>query len=627
MLAASYLRVFETYELQSYDWRCWLRGPRPVSERVVFIDIWDDAVRELGAWPFNRAFHAELIKALKAGGAKAVAFDVIFVEPREGDDAMQQAARAAGNVYVASAFRMAESRSKSRVFVADAIVAETLPALVSSALGHGHVNAKADADGKVRRVIPAFTFNPQDPDPSTPEAIGAMYGKKTNQLALEIAHRELGTDLSKLPVDEDGYYIVSYSGTWGKSKRWSKPFRHYSYLDVIVAAHEGREGLKPRLNLSIFKDTFCFVGLASEASHDTKPTPLESVYPMVGLHGNILNNVLTNDYIRRLPRLWNALLLALLTGFILWICRRFRPLQALAAVLGTLAAYVGIVTLLFILLGWWIDMFFPFVVAIGIYAIATLGQVIVEMQKREVLEKELKIASQIQQSFLPETVPSHANFEIAVYMKPAKAVGGDLYAFLPLAGDKLGVMVGDVSGKGTPAALFMAKAVSEFKFSARDKQDPSVVLSAANDSISAESTGGLFVTMSYLVFDPKARRMTLSNGGHLPAVHVDAGGRSELLQAEEGMPIGVMPGIPFANFEQPLKAGDVFALYSDGVSEARNRKKDEFGIEALQRVMTAARAGSSAQILEATVAELNRFMGKADQHDDITLIIIKVNSL
>ncbi len=615
MLAAAYFRVFDVYELQSYDWRCMLRGPRPVSDKVVLIDIWDDALETFGAWPFNRGFHAELIKTLHKYGVKAVAFDVLFVEPREGDDSVIAAAKAADNVYFVSGFGGAKRTARKGEFAVTDVVAPSLPSYAAVARGEGHVSGTADADGKLRRVVPTFIYKNKDIE------------KRYDQVALAIAKKEFSIDLSKLPLDDDGYFIVSYSGTWAKSPRWNKPFTHYSYLDVLAADQQTLAGEKPRLDLSKLKDTVCFVGLTSIGSHDTKAIPIESVYPMVGMHANILNDVLMHDYIYRLNRFWNTLILALLTALIIFICRRFKPLQALGAALGVLAAYVALVTVLFVVWGVWIDMYFPFVMSIAIYAVATLAQAIMELQKREVIEKELKIASQIQQSFLPETVPTHPNFSIAVFMKPAKAVGGDLYGFLPLADEKLGVMVGDVSGKGTPAALFMAKTVSEFKFSARDKSDPSVVLSGVNDSIASESTGGLFVTMSYLVFDPKTRWMRLSNGGHLPAVYADASGQSTLLQAEEGMPIGVMPGIPFANYQQEIKSGDIFAIYSDGVSEARNRRKDEFGVEALQKVIVANRDKTSQGILDAAVAELTRFMGKADQHDDITLIIIKATTL
>jgi sigma-B regulation protein RsbU (phosphoserine phosphatase) len=209
-------------------------------------------------------------------------------------------------------------------------------------------------------------------------------------------------------------------------------------------------------------------------------------------------------------------------------------------------------------------------------------------------------------------------------MRSAKAVGGDLYTFVHLEGERLGVMVGDVSGKGTPAALFMAKVVSEFKFLAREKTDPAQVLRDLNNSIASESTGGLFVTLSYAIFDMKERKLIMSNGGHLPLVSTDSEGGLHMLSADEGMPIGVMPDMPFAVSERPLKSGDCFMLYSDGISEARNVRKDEFGADALGKALIAVRHENSEKILNDTMVQLERFIGKAEQHDDMTLIVVKV---
>ena len=116
----------------------------------------------------------------------------------------------------------------------------------------------------------------------------------------------------------------------------------------------------------------------------------------------------------------------------------------------------------------------------------------------------------------------------------------------------------------------------------------------------------------------------MSNGGHLPAVFVGDDGQSRLLQVEEGMPIGVLPGTPFSKSELMLNKGDCFAFYSDGVSEARNRKKEEYGVESLQKVMVRYKVLSAQEILNKVVLSLNQFMGKADQHDDITLVIVKI---
>ncbi len=601
--AFSYFRVFELYELQTYDWRCQLRGPRPVSEDIVLIDIWDDTLKELGAWPFDREYHKELINILSASGMKALAMDILFVEPREGDEAVARAAQNAGNVYFVYAFPEPQ-RDKKGVFRSEKMLAPLIPEYEKAARGTGHVNAKADLDGKRRKVHPVIYY--QD--------------KPCYQLSFQIAADVLGINAEdlKVPLDDEGYFPVNFAG------RWEKTFPHYSYFDILAAYLETASGVQPRLDLEKLRGKIGFVGLTSLGSHDTSPVPIQSVYPMVGLHANVLNSILKNDFIRRLGRVWNLTILWAMILWILFIVASLRPVKALLTAMAALFVFAVAVIVCFIQWALWVDLFYPFVLFIVAYAAATLARTMREVRKRELIENELKIASQIQQSFLPVSVPEQQGLELAVFMRPAKAVGGDLYTFVALNGGKMGVMVGDVSGKGTPAALFMAKAVSEFKLFSREKIDPAQVLTDLNHSLASESTGGLFVTLAYAIFDTKGHKVRFSNGGHLPMILVREKEEAQFLSGGEGMPIGVVDDAPFSDAEVEMKAGDCLAFYSDGVSEARNRKKEEFGAETLQKYMAENKHQSAQVILDNIVGHLTRFVGRAEQHDDITLIIAKI---
>ncbi|OGW92114.1 MAG: hypothetical protein A3D28_03415 [Omnitrophica bacterium RIFCSPHIGHO2_02_FULL_63_14] len=602
LCAGSAAGIFDTYENESYDWRSRVRGTRPVDARIAFIDIWDDSLQALGAWPFARSYHADLIRTLADAGAAAVAFDVLFVEPREGDDEVIAAAREAGNVYFIEAF--ADIHPAAGGFEADTYLAPLLPGYAAAARGVGHVNPHADSDGKMRRVFPLISHR----------------GHPRAHLGLKLAADTLGVPETKLrlPLDERGRFIVSYAGRWGEDR-----IPHYSYLEIILSGEELRNGRTPRVDLTQLRGRICLVGLTSLGSHDTKPVPIQSVYPMVGMHASTLNTVLKKDFIRRPPRAVNVIILAAMMALVLALSFRLAPRAALGAVSAALAAFAAVATGLFLLWGIWLDLVYPVVVSVLVYAISTLNRVLAEMRRRQLIEKELEIASKIQQSFLPQSLPEQKGLDLAVHMKPAKAVGGDLYTFVPLGGDRIGVMIGDVSGKGTPAALFMAKTVSEFKYAARDKTDPAEVLTGLNDAVSTEATGGLFVTVSYVILDLAGGRLTLANGGHLPMVAVSASGASELLTTKDGMPIGVMEGMPFSNLTRALEAGDVLALYTDGVTEARNKRSEDFTDQRLREVLVAHRKESAARILEAARTALELFVGRADPHDDMTLIILK----
>jgi CHASE2 domain-containing sensor protein len=616
-LALSYFRVLDVYELQTFDWRCQLRGPRPVSSDVALIEIDDKTLEYIGRWPFKREFHAQLIDCLSKLGAKAVVFDILFVEPTDDDAFIAEMARSAKNVYFSDAFAepdIVKGRFESKQF------AETLVAsLQEAAKGTGFVNVKTDLDGKRRRIYPIIFHEGKPYEQLAFKVAMDMLDVKSEEIKLNPGKNiEVGNRF-KIPVDEDGHLIITFAG------RWSKTFHHYPYAKILYAYAQQMKGEAPMMDLGEIKGKVFFVGLTALGSHDMNPTPLESVYPMVGVYANVYNSIIQKDFISRADRILNLILFALMGFWVLFLSVRFKPLKALLFVLSSVALYLGLVLAAFFVAGFWIDLFYPMLTFVLIYAVATLTRTLVEMKKREAMEGELKIASQIQRSFLPEYMPEHHGLEVAVFMKPAKAVGGDLYSFLVLDKDKLGVMVGDVSGKGSPAALFMAKVVSEFKFSAREKRDPSAVLVNLNDSIASESTGGLFVTLTYVIFDTTERKMLLSNGGHLPVVCVNRQGASELINSEKGMPIGVMPGTEFANATRSLSAGECFALYSDGVSEARNKKADEYGVERLAEQIKKHREKTAQQIVIQTIEDLNLFMGKASQHDDITLVVVKIS--
>lgn len=604
----SWSRAFELYELQTYDWRCRLRGDRPVCDRIALIEIGDDSLQKIGQWPFSRDFHGALIDALRY--ADAVIFDVIFVEPTENDEYMAAMTQDAGNVYYSIVFDT-PVRKPGR-YETTGTIGPLLPSLAENARDIGFVNALPDPDGKRRRVIPFLIYDKHAFLATGLGPLPSLLGFDKHRVRLTASSLELSDDWT-IPL-VDGAMMVTYAGPWERT------FRHYSYVDVIKQYTKDK-----RAFVKEFSGKICFVGFTATASHDANATPLEPVYPNVGMHANILNSVLQRDFIRRPDRWLNLSILALLSALILWICQSRRPLAALRQSLVALLGFSAIVIFVFCRFGIWLDFFYPLVVGVGVFSGTLALRALREMRKREFIESELKIAAQIQRSFLPSDAPKLEGLEVAVHMQPAKTIGGDLYAFVPLGEGRLGIMIGDVSGKGTPAALFMAKAVSEFKIYAPGKARPSEALAAFNRSIAAESTGGLFVTLTYAIFDLGRRTVLLASGGHLPTVRVGSTGACEQLVPPDGMPVGISDEVVFSDCERSLEAGDCYAFFSDGVTEARNRKEAEYGLEALERKITDDRARSASEIVKSCVAHIAHFSARAEQHDDLTLIVAKIS--
>lgn len=244
--------------------------------------------------------------------------------------------------------------------------------------------------------------------------------------------------------------------------------------------------------------------------------------------------------------------------------------------------------------------------------------------RRQQIERDLEIASQIQQQLLPEHVPQDPNIRLYARNVPAYQVGGDFYDYFPLGDHRMGVVIGDVSGKGVTAALLMVKAMAEFRALASDHRDSTAaVVGAANGILAARSMRGMFITLAYLLIDTAAMTLTYTNAGHLPPLLVHADGSDATLDGAAGTPLGIAADVAYPEEQIALRAGDTCVLLTDGFIEARNAAKQEM---TLDRVRAAARAnaGGPQELVEALLAETLAFVGQAPQHDDLTALALRV---
>jgi predicted ester cyclase len=206
--------------------------------------------------------------------------------------------------------------------------------------------------------------------------------------------------------------------------------------------------------------------------------------------------------------------------------------------------------------------------------VAGLMERLVEQERieRERIEQELRVARRIQQATLPKEVPTLEGWEIAPFYQPAREVGGDFYDFLELDDGRLGIVVGDATGKGVPAALVMASARSMLRAVAQaSNYSPGDVLAKVNDSLVADIPPNMFVTCFYCILDPKSSSLSYANAGHdLPYLHRRNGDAEELRVRE--MPLGLMPGMGYEEKETILEAGEGVLFYSDGLVEAHDPK-------------------------------------------------------
>ncbi len=243
-----------------------------------------------------------------------------------------------------------------------------------------------------------------------------------------------------------------------------------------------------------------------------------------------------------------------------------------------------------------------------------------EAQERERIEQELRVARLIQQTLLPKAVPEFGGWEVAAFYRPAREVGGDFYDFLEFEDGRLGIVVGDVTDKGVPAALVMATTRTMLRAAAQRLDSPGEVLRRVNDVLYPDIPPNMFVTCLYAILDPRTGRLHYANAGHdLPYMrHHD--GASELRAT--GMPLGLMPGMGYEEKEAVLEAGDSVLFYSDGLVEAHDPRHDMFGFPRLQGFVGAHPGG--AKMIDFLLEELTRFVGDGwEQEDDITLVTLQ----
>src|SRR5918995_5489952 len=244
-----------------------------------------------------------------------------------------------------------------------------------------------------------------------------------------------------------------------------------------------------------------------------------------------------------------------------------------------------------------------------------------EERERERIDQELQVARRIQHASLPEEVPTLAGWQISPYYQPAREVGGDFYDFHFLSEGRVGLVVGDATGKGVHAALVMSTTLGMLQLAARalDSSSPGEVLEQVNETLLARIPSNMFVTCFYAILEPKSGTLSYANAGH-DAPYIHRNSAAEELRAR-GMPLGLMPDMSYEEHEIVLDAGEGVFFYSDGLVEAHDPKGEMFGFPRLRALI--AEHAEKESLEETLLEELYSFVGEGwEQEDDITLLTL-----
>ncbi len=242
------------------------------------------------------------------------------------------------------------------------------------------------------------------------------------------------------------------------------------------------------------------------------------------------------------------------------------------------------------------------------------------------IQGDLNVAREIQHAILPRSFKLKQEdadkVDIFASMVAAKDVGGDFYDFFPIDDHRIGFTMADVSGKGVPAAIFMAVSRTLVKATGLRGLPSNECMTIVNDMLCGESVDSMFVTVFYGIYDLSTGMIDFTNAGHNPPYILHADGTAEMLATKPNLVLGAVEGMPFTNESMQLNPGDAIVMYTDGVTEAENIDHDQFGESRLEAVLATLKGAGSEQIVETINAEVKKFAGDAPQSDDITQLVI-----
>jgi sigma-B regulation protein RsbU (phosphoserine phosphatase) len=262
------------------------------------------------------------------------------------------------------------------------------------------------------------------------------------------------------------------------------------------------------------------------------------------------------------------------------------------------------------------------------YKYSGLPKHILRISERERMQKELEIARNVQIGLLPKVNPQIIGFDIAGICRPAKEVGGDYYDFVYLSPSKVGIAIGDVSGKGVPAAIYMTLTKGILQSHAGDNISPKLVLNKVNRLLYKNIEKNSFVSMFYAILDVEQSELTFARAGHNPGIMINLQAGDNQFLSTDGIALGLEEGSIFNQTlqEQKIKvvSGDTLVFYTDGITEAMNDKQEEFGEELFVQAIARNRHLDAGSLIEKLLGEVDKFVSGNAQHDDMTVVVLKV---
>ena len=634
------------------------------SARVAIVDIDEKSLAQYGQWPWPRHLLAELVRRIAQGHPRVLGIDIVFAEgdrlspteiarelpglppaitdalaqlpPSDRDLAEAMAAVPTVLALAPSREEMAQSSNPTHsapirqagddptpFLKSYKSIVQSQPELRAAALAAGEIAVEPDVDGVVRRLALAVAYR-QTIVPS---------------FALEVVRVGGGEQAIVIDTGAFGIEDVRIGGTTIPTDRRGRAILHFA--PSLARYISASDVLDPAFDPAELQGHVVLLGVAHVDIAGLRETPLGLVRA-VDLHAQLIELILLGDLLRRPPFLdWFELAAALAAGLaVIWLLGYASPVRAVGIALAIAAALFGVELALFRFADRLFDSTFPVLTLLGALGVMLVGnlraaqtELVHEREAKQRVEGELAAAQAIQMGLLPRRFPAfpdRPDIDVYARIEPARMVGGDLYDYLLIGGSsRLFFLIADVSGKGIAAALLMAmtkEVVRDAVLTFAPALDR--ILAEANRKTAAasaelQSEGGVFVTAFAGILDLGSGQVDFASAGHdAPFI---LGGKTGLrrLVTEGGPPLGTVDDFRYPIDHDKIEPGEVLLLYTDGVTEAENANHTLYSSERLTTALGKAPVVDAHGVVVAVIDDVSRFVGGAEQADDMTLLALR----
>jgi serine phosphatase RsbU (regulator of sigma subunit) len=619
---------------------------------VVHIAIDDRTLGQSEDFYLGRDEYARVVRNLGPDVAVQL-HDVIFAAPisEQEDRELEQATAEAGNVFYGAALGLTRRGGSGGGDSAGVLATElferdrwvigsdgdgsglfgttlrfaTYPRLAAAAQGLGFLDVVADRDGTYRRA-PLIARDGDRFVASLPlRAVCEYLGVEPQQIGLRPGRwlrlngaRRPGEDKPReivIPVDRHGQMIINFVGPWGSMD-------HYSF-DTVFHASDDRfelEDLREELRGKI-----TVVSTVATGQGDIGPVPTDPVFPLSGLHANVMHSILNEEFLRELQSLQMMLIIELPLLVILLVgAMRLQSIPFIIFAAGLVLAYHVLAVVAFLFADTILNIPRPVIALVGSTVAVASYRYHVESKARAVLEGELAVAREIQLGVLPKTMPAVPGYDVSGMSLPATETGGDTFDLIPLGETRLVVLLGDATGHGVGPALSATQVRAMMRMATRLGADLDAIFTQINDQLEQDLPSNRFVTAFIGILDTESHRVTYYSAGQGPLLQYHAASGELEWFGSTSLALGMMSPAPGADSATvDLAPGDILALITDGVFEYENPSGELFDKAGVAKVVREHHAGPMLELQDRLLSAVQEYGRNVPQADDITMVLLR----